>query len=120
MSFTILYTPDGQPWQVPSSDVPRRLAEGLRREPPKAASAQPQPSDEPTEPAEPVVINPDAVRINHDPIAKIAKLPMVGTATAKAVMQHRPYTCIEDLIERVPFPKEGQSWAALEPQIRFD
>lgn len=120
MSFTILYTLDGQPWQVPNSDVPRKLAEGFRREPPRTASAVDSSASTDSDESTSTPSNPDAVRINHDSIAKIAKLPTIGTATAKAVIQNRPYASIEDLIEQVPFPKEGQSWVSLEAQIRFD
>ncbi|MBW4660933.1 MAG: hypothetical protein KME15_19840 [Drouetiella hepatica Uher 2000/2452] len=123
MSFVILHTSDGQPWQVPLSEVGRFLALGYRR--PEVQPVQP-PNEQSSEtlsfelPSVPKVSLPTAiVQINRDSLAKLIKLPLVGTAIAKEVIKNRPYQSIEDLIGRVALPA-GQSWVALEHLISFE
>lgn len=116
MSFTILYTAEGQPWQVPTAQADYHVTRnGLRRESPfRTVAAQPVPA------LNPAVATTAIVCVNSDSAARISKgLPGLGTATAKAVVNNRPYTRIEDLIDRVPLP-EGSSWRAYESSISFE
>ena len=122
MSFVILHTSDGQPWQVPLSEVGRFLAQGYRR--PEPPPVQP-PNDQSGEtlpfalPSALKATSTAIVQINRDSLAKLIKLPLVGTAIAKEVIKNRPYQSLEDLIGRVALPT-GQSWVALEHLISFE
>ena len=123
MAYMTMYTADGQPWQVPQSEEKAYLNKGYVRENP-LAKKKTQEASIGMNSQEITASNPDldpsgGVNINSDSIGKIAKLlPSIGTATARKIVEGRPYAKLEDLIAKVPLP-EGQAWTALEERISF-
>lgn len=75
------------------------LAQGYRRDNPKAVEQSPVVVTEET--IEPTAIpsNTEGLLINHCSLADLVALPGVGTATGKRIIANRPYRVAEDLFE---------------------
>lgn len=116
MSFTTLYTSDGQPWSVPTSEVNAKLRQGFWRENPLTRTTEESPEVKTNVPS---ASSSDQLRINSESLAAIAKaLPKVGTAGAKIIRDNRPYASIEDLIAKAPL--DGVDWVSLSALISFE
>lgn len=101
----ILYSIHGEAREIPDSCVDRFLSEGFRRTLPGAA----------VEPTAPTSAETSLLPVNTASLKDLVSLPLVGTAIAKKIIQFRPYSSIEDLIEKI----EGVDWMALESRISF-
>ena len=110
--MAILYSLDGEPRQIPDSLVDRFLSDGYRRTPPgaKPTIAQPSTIDEVTSASDSSI-----VAINTASLKELIALPLVGTSIAKKIIAQRPYSSIEELIEKI----EGVEWIAIQAQISF-
>jgi len=104
----------GMPYEVPLSEIENFLRKGFRSNPPFVAPdpiAQLTQTDLIAHPA-----NPNSVNVNTASLKELAALPLVGTAIAKKMRDHRPYANVEDLIAQIP----DVDWLIINPQLSYE
>jgi DNA uptake protein ComE-like DNA-binding protein len=94
------------------------IAQGWRRERPEIVDSVPEAEEVLPDPLpEDDERSPESgkVNVNTASTKALVTLPEVGIAKAKSIIKSRPYSVIEDLIERVA----GIDWLSIESQIEF-
>jgi len=94
------------------------IAQGWRRERPEIADPVPETAETLPEPMpEDDEQSPESGRVNVNTASTkvLTTLPEVGIAKAKTIIKSRPYSVIEDLIEKVA----GVDWLSIESLIEF-
>jgi DNA uptake protein ComE-like DNA-binding protein len=94
------------------------LAQGWRRERPDVVDPVSEVEEVLTEPLpeeDEQSSESGRVNVNTSSTKVLTTLPEVGIAKAKTIVKSRPYSVIEDLIEKVA----GVDWLSIESQIEF-
>lgn len=95
------------------------IAQGWRRERPEIVELAPEIEEELTEQVPDKTDEPlsesGKVNVNTASTKGLTTLSDVGIAKAKSIIKSRPYSVIEDLIEKV----QGVDWLSLESRIEF-
>jgi DNA uptake protein ComE-like DNA-binding protein len=95
------------------------IAQGWRRERPDIVESMPEVEKELTEQLQEdsgdQLPESGKVNVNTASTKVLTTLPDIGIAKAKSIIKSRPYSVIEDLIEKV----QGVDWLSLESQVEF-
>lgn len=106
--MTIIYAPDGMPWEVPDSEIKNFARKGYRTSAPqRIKQVIPTLVVEPVKEqsvhfSQPIVSQSMGLNINTASLKDLSSLPGVTTAIARKVMSDRPYSSVEDLIAKSP------------------
>jgi DNA uptake protein ComE-like DNA-binding protein len=116
----LLYEPNtGMAYEVPISEIENFLRKGFRSVPPFVAETS---AIAIVENSKQTVIalsspeNPNGVKVNSATLKDLAALPLVGTAIAKQMRDHRPYGSVEDLIAKIP----DVDWMTINPKLNYE
>lgn len=106
-----MQAPDGSGQLVPYSERDSYLRRGYKFIEPQVKSESPAPVPVPA-----ITSNDGRILVNKCSLKELVDLPLLGTASAKAVVRTRPHADITSLIEKVP----SIDWVTLADRLSFE